>query len=312
MAASTDTDYCSPQAKVLVEDARNGILKYVQRKWIGIRAVRGFDDLEPWCLKELSDGPLSSSTAARPTLTTASSYRDRSLRRGPAGRCSSARQHCRSYPAAQPGSKRYHQGDSSGEASSNSSQSINSSHRRHREHGHDDSHSSAFHDEHCFADDGCDHDIASIEHSLDFSGLHCSSSISTSYEWTERDRCSQLVGQRKGSSRRSQRRLDRSPTAFDISYSSNPATNCSPFAIFSLRRPFRYLSSTAPSFSLLDSSSRNYVKTANYIDPLFQYLAEVYRATCSPSKISYRLDVRSSSCKSERKPSTECRSLKTA
>lgn len=49
-----------------MEDARNGILKYIQRKWIGVRAAGGFDDLEPWCLKELSDGAfLASSTLHR-------------------------------------------------------------------------------------------------------------------------------------------------------------------------------------------------------------------------------------------------------
>ncbi|BGP15611.1 hypothetical protein JCM10213_004131 [Rhodosporidiobolus nylandii] len=42
-------------ARVLVEDAKNGILKYIKRKWINIRAAGGFDDLESWCLKELAD-----------------------------------------------------------------------------------------------------------------------------------------------------------------------------------------------------------------------------------------------------------------
>ncbi|GAA5881725.1 hypothetical protein JCM1840_000350 [Sporobolomyces johnsonii] len=43
------------EARILVEDARNGILKYIKRKWISIRGSGGFDHLESWCLKELAD-----------------------------------------------------------------------------------------------------------------------------------------------------------------------------------------------------------------------------------------------------------------
>ncbi|GAA5919850.1 hypothetical protein JCM6882_008340 [Rhodosporidiobolus microsporus] len=42
-------------ARVLVEDAKNGILKYIKRKWINVRAAGGFDELDSWCLKELAD-----------------------------------------------------------------------------------------------------------------------------------------------------------------------------------------------------------------------------------------------------------------
>lgn len=52
---------------MLVEDAKNGILKYLKRKWVPVRASRGFDQLESWCVKELSDGafdPLHSSESA--------------------------------------------------------------------------------------------------------------------------------------------------------------------------------------------------------------------------------------------------------
>ncbi|GAA6020885.1 hypothetical protein JCM10207_003176 [Rhodosporidiobolus poonsookiae] len=64
-------------ARVLVEDAKNGILKYIKRKWINIRSAGGFDDLESWCLKELADelemtaddlslqNPLSTTTRVR-------------------------------------------------------------------------------------------------------------------------------------------------------------------------------------------------------------------------------------------------------
>ncbi|GAA5930486.1 hypothetical protein JCM1841_006554 [Sporobolomyces salmonicolor] len=43
------------QARIRVEDARNGILKYIKRKWISARESGGFDHLESWCLKELAD-----------------------------------------------------------------------------------------------------------------------------------------------------------------------------------------------------------------------------------------------------------------
>ncbi|GAA5943576.1 hypothetical protein JCM3775_005812 [Rhodotorula graminis] len=42
-------------ARVLVEDTRSGILGYIKRKWAMIRDAGGFDDLEPWCAKELAD-----------------------------------------------------------------------------------------------------------------------------------------------------------------------------------------------------------------------------------------------------------------
>ncbi|GAA5967666.1 hypothetical protein JCM21900_006735 [Sporobolomyces salmonicolor] len=43
------------QARIRVEDTRNGILKYIKRKWISARESGGFDHLESWCLKELAD-----------------------------------------------------------------------------------------------------------------------------------------------------------------------------------------------------------------------------------------------------------------
>ncbi|GAA5983057.1 hypothetical protein JCM11641_004711 [Rhodosporidiobolus odoratus] len=44
-----------PQARILVEDVKNGILHYIKRKWNNIRGAGGFDHLEGWCLKELAD-----------------------------------------------------------------------------------------------------------------------------------------------------------------------------------------------------------------------------------------------------------------
>lgn len=43
-------------ARARLEDARLDILKYVKARWVGIRAQNGFEHLENWCLKELSDG----------------------------------------------------------------------------------------------------------------------------------------------------------------------------------------------------------------------------------------------------------------
>ncbi|KAL8278963.1 hypothetical protein RQP46_008632 [Phenoliferia psychrophenolica] len=42
-------------ARVLVEDAKVGIIKYIKRKSNAIKLAKGFDGLESWALKELSD-----------------------------------------------------------------------------------------------------------------------------------------------------------------------------------------------------------------------------------------------------------------
>ncbi|KAK4700993.1 hypothetical protein P7C70_g5244, partial [Phenoliferia sp. Uapishka_3] len=42
-------------ARVLVEDAKTGIIKYIKRKSNAIKLAKGFDGLESWALKELSD-----------------------------------------------------------------------------------------------------------------------------------------------------------------------------------------------------------------------------------------------------------------
>ncbi|GAA5904309.1 uncharacterized protein JCM6883_006443 [Sporobolomyces salmoneus] len=42
-------------ARMHVEDTRNGLLKYIKTRWAMIRDEGGFDRLEPWCLKELAD-----------------------------------------------------------------------------------------------------------------------------------------------------------------------------------------------------------------------------------------------------------------
>jgi hypothetical protein len=46
-------------AKMLVADSKKVILKYIKARWLSIRATRGFEGLEAWCLKELSDGKSS-------------------------------------------------------------------------------------------------------------------------------------------------------------------------------------------------------------------------------------------------------------
>ncbi|KAK0548505.1 hypothetical protein OC846_004454 [Tilletia horrida] len=37
-----------------IEDGRSGILRFLKRRWIGIRSLAGFNGLERWCLKEIS------------------------------------------------------------------------------------------------------------------------------------------------------------------------------------------------------------------------------------------------------------------
>ncbi|CEH17737.1 hypothetical protein CBOM_04129 [Ceraceosorus bombacis] len=41
-------------SKQLVEDARDGIVRYLRKRWINVRALSGFDVIENWALKELS------------------------------------------------------------------------------------------------------------------------------------------------------------------------------------------------------------------------------------------------------------------
>lgn len=43
-------------ARVIVEDAKRGVLKYIKSHWTTVRALNGFDPLENWALKEISDG----------------------------------------------------------------------------------------------------------------------------------------------------------------------------------------------------------------------------------------------------------------
>jgi hypothetical protein len=39
----------------VVEETRMEVLRWIGRKWIGIRAEKGFDTLEGWAVKEISD-----------------------------------------------------------------------------------------------------------------------------------------------------------------------------------------------------------------------------------------------------------------
>ena len=43
-------------ARIRLEDARQKIIKYLKKRWINVRINGGFENLEKWCLKELSDG----------------------------------------------------------------------------------------------------------------------------------------------------------------------------------------------------------------------------------------------------------------
>ncbi|KAK9898579.1 hypothetical protein P389DRAFT_35667 [Cystobasidium minutum MCA 4210] len=42
-------------ARARLEDTRQDILKYIKARWIGIKSQNGFQHLENWCLKEISD-----------------------------------------------------------------------------------------------------------------------------------------------------------------------------------------------------------------------------------------------------------------
>ncbi|KAN0065193.1 hypothetical protein ACQY0O_001690 [Thecaphora frezii] len=42
------------RSKQAIEDARGGILRYLKRRWINVRALGGFNGLEKWCLSELA------------------------------------------------------------------------------------------------------------------------------------------------------------------------------------------------------------------------------------------------------------------
>ncbi|WAQ82525.1 hypothetical protein PtA15_2A842 [Puccinia triticina] len=42
-------------ARVIVEDAKASVLKYIKSHWTTVRALNGFDPLENWALKEISD-----------------------------------------------------------------------------------------------------------------------------------------------------------------------------------------------------------------------------------------------------------------
>ncbi|KAG0139972.1 hypothetical protein CROQUDRAFT_100770 [Cronartium quercuum f. sp. fusiforme G11] len=42
-------------ARVIVEDAKAGVLKYLKSRWMNVRSHNGFDPLENWALKEISD-----------------------------------------------------------------------------------------------------------------------------------------------------------------------------------------------------------------------------------------------------------------
>lgn len=39
-----------------VEDTRVELLKWMKKRWVSIRMEGGFDNLEPWALKEISHG----------------------------------------------------------------------------------------------------------------------------------------------------------------------------------------------------------------------------------------------------------------
>lgn len=56
----TDTDATmlsrTSQIRAQVEEARVDLLKWIRKRWMGIRQEGGFDGLEGWSLKEISQG----------------------------------------------------------------------------------------------------------------------------------------------------------------------------------------------------------------------------------------------------------------
>ena len=56
-----------------IEQAREGILAHIRRRWMQIRDAGGFQSLENWSLKEISDG--------KSPLSIRADFRNRSQRR---------------------------------------------------------------------------------------------------------------------------------------------------------------------------------------------------------------------------------------
>jgi len=42
--------------RVQVEQTQTDIIKRIEKRWLNIRQEGGFDDLEGWAIKEISDG----------------------------------------------------------------------------------------------------------------------------------------------------------------------------------------------------------------------------------------------------------------
>lgn len=42
--------------RVQVEDARADLIRYIRKRWMGTRQQGGFDGLEGWAIKEISQG----------------------------------------------------------------------------------------------------------------------------------------------------------------------------------------------------------------------------------------------------------------
>lgn len=42
--------------RVQVEETRMDVLKWIGKRWLGIRQEGGFDDLDGWAIKEISHG----------------------------------------------------------------------------------------------------------------------------------------------------------------------------------------------------------------------------------------------------------------
>jgi hypothetical protein len=45
--------------RVQVEQTRMDVVRWLKRRWLGVKQECGFDSLEPWALKEISHGMLT-------------------------------------------------------------------------------------------------------------------------------------------------------------------------------------------------------------------------------------------------------------
>lgn len=64
-ATDVDATMLTPTShiRVQVEETRMDILRWLRRRWMGVRQEGGFNDLEGWAVKEISGGTSTYSVA---------------------------------------------------------------------------------------------------------------------------------------------------------------------------------------------------------------------------------------------------------